>query len=293
MTRITRTVLTLALLGGLLAGGIGLAQMRGGRSFGDRGAPGAFGAQERAQVHAPMAARGLGVTAGPATAWAGVPRLGGLALGSSVEVRLYDQEPTEGAVARTTLTLTVGEDSEAAFADALAEARAEAADWEVAFLVVNVSEQTRTVELPGDDDTRPVRGARAFGLRLPGVGLQGDGAITVALYDGDPAAGGTLLETLSFTHGVDSAIGFRAALDEALAAATHAVVTTSPRTDTIDLKAVEARVADTAAGRAAIDARRAAMAERFGARRGDDDPAAFGRPDGRAPWGGRGMPGRR
>lgn len=282
----TRTFITLALLGALLAGGIGLAQMRAWNQPGGRGAAAAPGATVRAQAHAPMAARGFGPAAVGSGGWSGVPRLGGLALGTTVEVRLFDQEPAEGAVARTTLSLTVGVDSEAAFADALAAARAEAAVWEVAYLVVSVSEQTRTIELPAEDETLPGRGARGVSLRLPGVGLhavgpQAVGPITVAAYDGDPAEGGTLLETLSFTHGEDSAIGFRAAIDEALAAATHAVVTTSPRTTTLDLKAEDARAS-------AMDARRAAMAERMGARWGDDDATL----DLYAPRG-RGMPGRR
>ena len=258
MTRTHRTILTAILVAGLLSG-VGFAQMRGGFGYGVHGGAATM-------LRAPAAAAG----------WAGMPRIAGLPVGSTVEVRLYDQEPADGVAARATFSLNVGVDSEAAFAEAVAEARAAAAEWDAAYLVVTVSEVSRTIALSTDDAAAP-RGARTLALRLPLVGMQAGDTVTVTLYDGDPADGGAPLETLSFAYGVDSAIGFRAALDAALDTATHARVTTSPRTATFELPA-------SAVGAADRDARRSAMLERLEAR------------DGRGvrgmPWG-RGLPARR
>lgn len=223
MTRTTRYVLTSALIAGLLLGGIGLARGRGGPAVGFAG------------VHA---AGPTGVRTGLA-----LPLLASLPIGTSVDVSFYDADPASGAAPLTTLAITVGVDSEVAFAEAFAEARAAAVEWEAAYLVVATSEIRRTIVLPeGDDATVLRRGAAAIAWRLLPAGLDEGDTVTVELYDADPADGGDLLETLAFTYGSDSAIGFRAAVEEALEGAAVAVVTSSPRSLTVDLEAVSERV---------------------------------------------------
>ena len=245
MTRTPRTLLTSILVAGLLLGGVGLAQGRAGPA-GLAGAPG-------------MRAAG-----GPAGA--ALPMLARLPIGTSVEAAFYDADPVSGAAPVTALGITVGVDSEAAFGEAFAEARAAAAEWEVAYLVVSTGEIRRTIDLPAADDDAelPRRAGAALALRILPAGLEDGDTVTVELYDADPEDGGNLLETLTFAHGVDSAIGFRADVEEALEGAVVAVVTSSPRTMTVDLKAVQER-ADRAAARADRFAGRAGdMAERLG-----------------------------
>jgi len=250
MTLLVRRALTSALIAGLLLGGIGLARGRGGPA-------GPAGARPDLGAHAPV--RGF----------AGLPTLGGLPIGTEVEAAFFDADPASGAAPLTTLAITVGVDSEAAFGAAFAEARAAAAEWEAAYLVVATSEIRRTIDLPEDlAGVVPGRPGVAAMLRLPLVGLDDGDAVTVELYDGDPAAGGALLETLAFTYGIDSAIGFRAAVEEALEGASSAVVTTSPRSVTVDLKAIPERAADVAARMGAVAERTGRMADRFGAAAG-------------------------
>ncbi len=267
MTRTTRTVLTSLLVGGLLLAGIGLAHGRG-------GAGGPAGA--RPGLAGPTAMRGL-----PA-----LPMLAGLPIGTTVEAAFHDADPASGAAPVTTITITVGVDSETAFGEAFAEARAAAAEWETSYLVVATSEIRRTIDLPETDAAvTPGRAWAATPLRLPLAGLEDGDTITVELYDADRAEGGELLETLGFTLGVDSAIGFRAAVEDALEGASVAVVTSSPRSMTVDLAAAPERAAGAAArmgpntermGRMAE--RMGAMAERFGdaAERWDGPPTAPG-----------------
>ncbi|MBW6456040.1 MAG: hypothetical protein K0A98_09130 [Trueperaceae bacterium] len=143
-----------------------------------------------------------------------LPMLVGLPIGTTVEAAFHDADPASGAAPVTTLAMTVGVDSEAAFGEALADARAAAVDWETAYLVVTTSEVRRTIDLPEDGAAAtPGRPWGASALRLPLVGLVEGDTVTVELCDGDPADGGNLLETLAFAYGTDSAIGFRAAVE--------------------------------------------------------------------------------
>lgn len=247
MTLLARRALTSALVAGLLLGGIGLARGSGGPA-------------------GPASPRpGLGAHA-PVHGVAGLPMLAGLPIGTEVEAAFFDADPASGAAAVTTLAITVGVDSEAAFGAAFAEARATAAEWEAAYLVVATSEIRRTIDLPeGDDATLPGRAWAATSLRLPLAGLGDGDTITVELYDADPAAGGALLETLSFVYGSDSAIGFRAAVEEALEGAAVAVMTTSPRSVTLDLRAVPERAMAAADRLGAVAARARGMSDRMGA----------------------------
>jgi len=245
MTRTTRRVLTSALIAGLLLGGIGLARGRGG----------------------PAGPGGILGGAGALRGAADLPLIAGLPIGAAVEAAFYDADPAPGVAPVSKLAITVGVDSEAAFAAAFAEARATAVAWEAAFLVVSTGEVRRTIALPeADAAVAPGRLRGASSLRLPLAGLREGDTITVELYDGDPADGGALLETLAFAYGVDSAIGFRAALDEALEAAAVAVVTSSPRSVTVDLKAAAERAAGVAE-------RMGPMSDRLGDARGRWDAA--------------------
>jgi len=272
-----RTTVSLV-IAGLLLGSVGLAQAHARRGI-DGWLPGPAGS-----------ATSLGRLP------AALPLIAGLPLGTTVEARFHDADPAEGAAAVVTLVLTVGVDSEAAFARALADAREQAEGWDAAYLVVVTGERTRTVVLPAADAEEAAQARRAWGalaLRLPTAGMADGDTIAVALYDADPAAGGAVLQTLTFTYGSDSAIGFRANLAEALEGAAAAVVTTSPRSVTIDLHA-----AATATER--MRERVGAMAERFPALAGRlrdhlDGRWGAGADDGRRPAMPMrpGMPGRR
>jgi hypothetical protein len=258
MTRTPRRILTPVLVTGLLLGGVGLAQGRGGPAGGPAGGyAGGYAPMGPAAAHgpAPMALRGDAV----------LPMLARLPIGTTVEVAFFDVDPASGGAPVTTLAITVGADSEAAFGAAFAEARAAAAGWEAAYLVVTTSEIRRTIDLPVPDTAElPRRGGDAFALRLLPAGLDDGDTVTVELYDGDPADGGNLLETLSFAYGADSAIGFRAAVEEALEGAAVAVVTSSPRSMTVDLKAVDERAGAFGERAHAFGERAHAVGERLG-----------------------------
>lgn len=161
-----------------------------------------------------------------------------LALGTELEVTLYDENPQEGGTIVETLSFTYGEDSEVAFAEAFAAARENAA-----YTTVNVGEQTRTLELAGDANN--VFGP-SLGLRgaLPLRGLDEGSTVEATFYDGDPEEGSQVIETLSFTYGEDSEAGFANAFVEAAEEAAFVTITTSPQTYTIDLSEVPLGVDD-------------------------------------------------
>lgn len=163
-----------------------------------------------------------------------------LPLGTEVTVETFAADPAEGAEPAATLTLTVGEDSEAAFAEQVAAAREDAA-----FLRTTLGERTRRVELADDAPFAGRPGAR-FGamagatpggmLGVMGVGGLEDGqTVSVAVFgaadDAAPSA------TLSFTYGVDSAAAFHAQLQDALEGAAAVEVTLPARVRTVDLSA--------------------------------------------------------
>ena len=154
---------------------------------------------------------------------------GRLALGTDVTYTFYDGDPEAGGTVTDTLDFTYGEDSEVAFAEALATARENAA-----FAVIQTSEQTRTLEL-NTDDTDGDNNRRGNSLRSLGRGLNDDSTLTVTFYDGDPEAGGQVTETLSFTYGESSEAGFAAEVEAASEDAAFVTVTTSPQERTVDL----------------------------------------------------------
>ena len=171
-----------------------------------------------------------------------------LALGTAVKLEFYTSDPSAaGSTAKPTQTLnfTYGQDSEAAFAQDFAEARANAS-----YVVVNVGEQTQTLELPGADtasDTSFGRGNRhggvygAFYGALPLRGLNEGSSVQATFYDGDPQANGKVVQTLNFTYGQDSEAGFADAFASAAQNAAYVTLTTSPQTYTVNLSAVPNR----------------------------------------------------
>jgi hypothetical protein len=167
-----------------------------------------------------------------------------LALGTTVTVEVFDAEPTEGVEPTETLTLTVGEDSEIAFAEALAAARDGAA-----FLRIQTGEQTRTIDLPDADEDGAAHVATPVGPRFgqrstlaPSLaGLETGDVVTAVFYAGDPDAGAAELETMTFVYGESSAIGFQNAFAEAAQDADYVVVTTPPSERVVELTAMAER----------------------------------------------------
>ncbi len=74
-------------------------------------------------------------------------------------------------------------------------------------------------------------GGRGFPLR----GLQLGTTATLTFYDGDPAAGGAVLNTLTFNYGQDSEVAFEEQLETARATAAYLTVDLSEQTRTVDL----------------------------------------------------------
>lgn len=161
-----------------------------------------------------------------------------LALGTTLKLMFYDTDPSaESSTAKPTqtLTFTYGQDSEAAFAQSFAEAQANAS-----YLTVEVGEQTQTLELPNtssSDTANFGRGDRREGFygALPLRGLNEGSSAQATFYDGDPEANGKVLQTLNFTYGQDSEVGFADAFASAAQNAAYVTVTTSPQTYTVDL----------------------------------------------------------
>jgi len=228
-----RSLVTAVTITGLALGAVGFAQPRAAHREVMRPHLGAVGVTLPGPV-VPDLAGPRGVT------WPVVPQLSAWPIGTTIELRFFDADPAEGAEARTELGLTVGVDSEVAFGDEVAAALAEAESWEAAYLVVAVGETRRVVALTDDEVASGSRAVGAHALRFATAGMDVGDSVTVAFYDADPAQGAAAIATLSFTYGVDSAIGFRAALAEAAADAAFAEVVTSPRSWTVDLKAVQA-----------------------------------------------------
>lgn len=176
----------------------------------------------------------------------GLP-FGRLALGTTVELTFYGGDPAANGQSLQTLSFTYGEDSEAAFAEQFAAARAEAS-----YVTAAVGEQSRTLELNAadtdanaDTDTNNdadnnaddgFRGGFGRGSLLLGS-LQSGSTVTATFYGGDPEANGQSLQTLSFTYGESSEAGFAADFAEAAETAAFVVVTTSPQSYTVPLTA--------------------------------------------------------
>jgi hypothetical protein len=157
----------------------------------------------------------------------GVP-LRGLGLGSTATITFYDGDPAAGGATLNSLTFTSGEDSEAAFAEQFEEAKTNAA-----YMQVDLSEQTRTVDLSTVADDQRGDSSRALGM----LGRLSEGStLTAAFYATDPAtAGATATQTLTFTQGSSSAAGFEGEFATATATAQFVTITTSPQSYTVNL----------------------------------------------------------
>ncbi len=161
----------------------------------------------------------------------------------AVEVSIYAEDPAAGAEPLVTATLP----EPSGLRDLIAETDG------AAFVVVVGDDFSRTIDLsraeagrqqfrdrqgpgrhgdrrgPGGNDGRrdfrnqrdgprgfaPQQGFGAFGSLDEGE------SITVTLFEGDPAVGGSVLQTLTFTAGEDDRVGFLTELREAAAGATH------------------------------------------------------------------------
>ncbi len=80
-----------------------------------------------------------------------------------------------------------------------------------------------------------------FGRGFHGIGfgrLALGTTVEVGFYDGDPAAGGTVTDTLNFTYGEDSEAAFAQSLDAARQGATYMTVNIGEQTRTVDLSTV-------------------------------------------------------
>jgi hypothetical protein len=158
----------------------------------------------------------------------GVP-LRGLGLGTTATITFYDGDPEAGGATLNTLTFTAGETSEAAFAEQFEEARANAA-----YMQVDLSEQTRTINL-----SEVVADGRSFGAgRMLGRLSEGS-TVSAAFYNADPeTAGATPTQTLTFTQGVNSEAGFADEFATAAETAQFVTITTSPQSYTVNLSDV-------------------------------------------------------
>jgi hypothetical protein len=167
-----------------------------------------------------------------------------LPIGTSATFTTFDGDPADDATLLQTLSITIGETSEAAFGRELAAALEDGA-----FLRIDIGESERTLEIDEGTAFGP-RGRGALGTGL-GAGLHalGDGdTVHVSFYADDPETLDTATETLTFTHGVDSVVGFTRDLHAAAANARYAVVVTSPRTLTFDLSAGPGRFGEAGPG---------------------------------------------
>lgn len=225
VTALSISVLSVGLLTGLASASSPQGGAPDATTFG-RGFHGGFeGSGE--QGHGRM--RGFGLRGDHAEGMSG--GFGGhhLSIGTKVSAELYAGTPEAKGKLLKTLTYTVGEDSEVAFAQQLAEAKADAGT-----LVIKTGEQTQTTKLSSQSSAE----TRAAPLYLPIRHLNLGSKLTATFYDGDPEQGGKALKALSFVYGEDSEIAFEQALQAAKAEATYLQVTTSPQEQTIDLAAL-------------------------------------------------------
>ena len=220
--------------GGLLIGSLGFV--------GAQGAQNGVGTQSQTQTPPQVQNfRGFGHGFGDdfGRGFGGLPFGHHLALGTTVKLTFYDADPSSSGGAgnpKQTLNFTYGQDSEAAFAQSFAEARANAK-----YMTVNVGEQTQTLELPSNASANTFFGKgdrRGFYGALPLVGLNEGSSVTATFYDGDPSGNAQTLQTLNFTYGQDSEVGFADEFASAAQNAAYVTVTTSPQTFTVNLSAV-------------------------------------------------------
>lgn len=154
----------------------------------------------------------------------------GLELGTKLTLTFYDGDPAQSGQVLSTLDFTYGTDSEVAFERELETAQATAA-----FLKVDTSEQTRTVDLSTFDEAQR-QNLRPRELSML-AGFNDGTVLTATFYDGDPSAGGKSLSTSTFTYGTSSEAGFANDFATAARSAAFVTVTTSAQTRVVDLAA--------------------------------------------------------
>lgn len=158
--------------------------------------------------------------------------------GSTITATFYDGNPADGATELSSQTLNVGVDSERSFAQNIREAMQEAA-----FVTINTSAQSRTIELPTTDTEAetPQTGAERGFRGAPIRGLNEGSSLEAIFYDGNPEDGAAILNSLTFTAGIDSELAFNNAFQEAATDAAFITLNTSPQERTIDLSQVRER----------------------------------------------------
>ena len=227
--KLKQTVMALTVTGLLVGGGVVGAQTGGAAS----GAQSSSVSEDAPNTNRTFANRGQRGQRGFGEFGSGLRGLflERLALGTTVEVTLYDGNPEENGNLLETLNFTYGEDSEAAFAEQLAEARQNAQ-----YIQVEVGEQTRALNLSQVEDFVEGRGLlpRELAFRR---GLEDGDTVTATFFDGDPEAGGSEQQALTFTYGQDSAAGFADSFTDAAQDASFVTVTASPQSYTVDLSA--------------------------------------------------------
>ena len=174
--------------------------------------------------------------------------LGRFSIGTTVELSFYNGNPENGGTAQTSLTHVIGKDSEVVFAEAFQTARADATH-----ITMSISEQTRTLDLSAMHESSEVRSSKgrnregrssSGGLGRLGAGLNrlNEGStVSATFYDGDPEAGGNVLQSLSFAYGEDSARGFMNEMATAAEDAAFVTVITSPQERTVEVSSLGAR----------------------------------------------------
>jgi hypothetical protein len=100
-----------------------------------------------------------------------------------------------------------------------------------------------SVQQVRDDSRGGPHGHHGFGDEMRGMGfpLRGLGlgtTATITFYDGDPEAGGAVVNTLTFNYGQDSEVAFAQQFEEARANAAYMKVDLSEQTRTVDLSTV-------------------------------------------------------
>jgi hypothetical protein len=112
------------------------------------------------------------------------------------------------------------------------------------FIAAQETAPTQDTTPASVQDTRGLgrhgHGGPGFGLGrgFPLRGLSLGTTATLTFYDGDPAAGGAVVETLTFTYGEDSEAAFAETFQTARANAAYLQVALSEQTRTVDLSEV-------------------------------------------------------
>lgn len=166
--------------------------------------------------------------------------------GTTVTATFYNADPAQGGAVVNSYSLVVGQDSERTFMTNVREAMETAG-----FAIMTTGPQSRIVEIPQADgeeegNRRGNRGLRGLNIR----GLDAGSTVQVSFYNGDPAQGGAVISSLSFTQGQSSESAFMESVQTALETASFAQINTGQQTNSMDLAARRAAQEERAAARA-------------------------------------------